>query len=260
MRRRSSPTSYSRRVRNSSPSTAGAWKRTANGDALRRRPGAPGGRRSSCTRGQMVTSSWPPTTQLRRARPNGSVTVNVAGPSVKRPRRFVGTRYAARAVCPPFSAGIRKRAARRPSSKTSVRSSWGESIEPGSSTVRSTRASPPTWTRLGRTVRSTRTTRVRLRTHTQARIRRLSVTTPRMVSSSAPSSRPASRSPDAAPVRVQPRRVSAAPVGTPTPGRWPRGPRPSPGRRRARRPESGHAAPRRGSAGGGAPGRPGRPA
>ena len=38
--------------------------------------------------------------------------------------------------------------------------------------------------------------------------------TPRIVSSSAPSSRPASSSPDAAPVRVQPRRVSAAPDGS----------------------------------------------
>ena len=53
IRRRSSPTSYSRRVRNSSPSTAGAWNCTANGDVLRSRPGAPGAGRRSWTRGQI---------------------------------------------------------------------------------------------------------------------------------------------------------------------------------------------------------------
>ena len=42
----------------------GAWNRTANGDALRSRPGAPGGIRSSCTRGQIVTSSAVPAVQL----------------------------------------------------------------------------------------------------------------------------------------------------------------------------------------------------
>ena len=105
IRRRSSPTSYSRKVRNSSPSIAGAWKRTANGDELRSRPGAPGGSRSSCTRGQIVTSSASPAVQLRRARPNGSVTASVIGPSEYRPRWFVGTRYAARACCPPPECG-----------------------------------------------------------------------------------------------------------------------------------------------------------
>ena len=208
MRRRSSPRSYSRSVRNSWPSTVGEWNVAVCGETIRRRPGAPNGARSSCTLGYTVISSVPRSVQVRRASPNGSAIPSAAGPSEKRPRFVVGTRYAARARCCRSSAGMRKRAARRPPSNASVRVICGVLPGPGATTSRSTRASAPACTRLGCTARCTSSRGGRLRTQRNAATSNASAATPSTVSSSAPRSRAATTRPAAAPNRAQPRRVS----------------------------------------------------
>ena len=124
-RRRSSPSSYSRSVRNSSPRSLtiarGAGRSLSPATRL---PTATGATMSS-TRGRTSTSLSATLGSTRRARPNGSVAESDSGPTRYRPRRRVGTRYAARAVAPPASGGTRKRAARRPSSNQSVATSSG---------------------------------------------------------------------------------------------------------------------------------------
>ena len=207
MRRRSSPTSYSRRVRNSSPSTAGAWKRTANGDALRSRPGAPGGGRSSWTRGQIVTSSG-----------------RADGPAAPREAERVGDRErdraervaaapvrrdAVRGAGPLAAARARDEEARgAPAAVEHVgEQELGRVGRPGSSTSRSTRASPPTWTRCGCTIRSTARPASRLRTQSQREPEQAERDDAEDESSTAPSSRPATRA-------RTPRRRASSPAGS----------------------------------------------
>ena len=155
-RRRSSPSSYSRNVTNSSPrSLTTARCADASCSALMRLPTATGAT-MSCTRGRTTSSASPALGSLRRATPNGSVTAiderarrgsgRVGGWGCGTPRAPSRRRRAgARGTAP--RAGLRR--------TSRWRRAGGWRARRGSRPSRSMRPSEPTCSRSGCTRRLT---------------------------------------------------------------------------------------------------------